>query len=254
MNKEDNVMEIDLRKLGAALWSKAVYILIICLIFGCAGFVGSKYFRTPIYQASAKLIVSTQASDTENVSNDRVNSAKALVETYAVVLLDRDVINQIIDELGLAESYTQLAGCISIKAINDTQIMQIIVRHPNQGTAFAVAQRLQMIAPDIIKEAVAIGALGPVGQPYSTPNPVSPNNIEDAILAALVGFVMSCGIIILLFFLDNTYKSDTEIQDNLNILVLGVIPKVECCGSRYGYGYGYGYGYSHKSKKQAKEG
>ena len=257
MNKEDQMIEIDLIKLGKALWSKAVFVLIIALIFGCAGFAGSKFLKTPIYQATAKLIVSTQSVGSEDVSNDRVNSAKALVETYAVVIRDRDVINQVIEELGLNESYGQLAGCISINAISDTQIMQIIVKHSNQGIAFSVAQKLQMIAPDIIKMAVGIGSLSPIGQPYSSPHPVSPNNMADAILMALVGFALSCGFFMLLFFLDNTYKSDTEIQEDLDVLVLGVIPKVECCSTRYGYSYGYGYGYgnghTHKSKQQAKE-
>ena len=258
MNKEEHVIELDLIKIAKALWNKVVYILIITLIFGCAGFAGSKTLKTPIYQATAKLIVCTQSIGSEDVSNDRVNSAKALVETYAVVIRDRDVINQVIDELGLNESYGQLADCISVKAISDTQIMQIIVRHPNQGIAFSVAQKLQMIAPDIIKAAVGIGSLSPVGQPYSSSYPVSPNNMKDAILMALVGLALSCGFVMLLFFLDNTYKSDADIQDDLDVLVLGVIPKVECCSTRYGYSYGYGYGYGyghpHKSKKQVKEG
>jgi len=256
MNKEERVIELDLVQLVKALWDKAVYIVIIALIFGIAGFAGSKFLRTPIYQASAKLIVNTQSADSQDVSNDRVNSAKALVDTYAIIIRDRDVLNQVIDELGLTESYSQLVDCVGVKAVNNTQIMQIIVQHPNQAIAFSVAEKIQELAPDVIKKSVGVGSVGIVGQPYSSPDPVSPNNRIDAIVMALVGFALACGIFIVLFLLDNTYKSDADIQDDLDVLVLGVIPKVECCGkfSRYGYGYGYGYGHSHKSKNTAKEG
>lgn len=256
MNKEERIFELDLVQLGKVLWSKAIYILIVALIFGAAGFAGSKYLKTPIYQATAKLIVSTQSSGSQDVSNDRVNSAKALVETYAIIIRDRDVINQVIDDLGLTENYSQLANCVTIKAVNNTQIMQIVVQHPNQATAFSVAERLQAIAPNAVKEIVGIGAVSIAGQPYSSPNPVSPNNKMDALMAALIGFVLSCGVCIVLYLLDNTYKSDADIQDDLDVLVLGVIPKVECCGrySRYGYGYGYGYGHSRKNKNQEEEG
>ena len=258
MNKEERVIELDLVRLVKALWSKAVYIVIIALIFGIAGFAGSKFLKTPIYQASAKLIVNTQSSDFQDVSSDRVNSAKALVDTYAIIIRDRDVLNQVIDELGLTESYSQLADCVGVKAVNNTQIMQIIVQHPNQAIAFSVAEKIQELSPDVIKKSVGVGSVGIVGQPYSSPEPVTPNNKLDALLAAFIGFVLTCGVIVTLYLLDNTYKSDADIQDDLDVLVLGVIPKVECCGKyrKYGYGYAYAYGYGHsdKRKKQEKEG
>lgn len=256
MNKEERVIELDLVQLVKALWDKAIYIVIVTLIFGVAGFAGSKLLKTPIYQASAKLIVSTQSGSSQDVSNDRLNSAKNLVDTYAIIIRDRDVINQVIQDLGLTENYAQLASCVSVKAVNNTQIMQIIVRHPNQLTAFNVAEKIQQIAPDVIKEIVGVGSVGPAGQPYPSPEPVSPNNKLDALLLALIGFALSCGVVIVLFLMDNTYKSDAEIQEDLGLLVLGVIPKVECCGkySSYGYRYGYGYGYSSDDKKNAKEG
>lgn len=256
MNKEERVFELDLVLLVKALWSKAVYILIVALIFGAAGFAGSKFLKTPIYQATAKLIVSTQSSGSQDVSNDRVNSAKALVDTYAAIIRDRDVIDQVIKELGLTESYSQIASCVSIKAVNNTQIMQIVVRHPNQATAFSIAEKIWSIAPEITREIVGIGSLSTVSQPYASPVPVSPNKKADAILTALVGLALACVVVVTLHLLDNTYKSDADIQDDLDVLVLGVIPKVECCGrySRYGYGYGYGYGHSRKNKNQEEEG
>ena len=262
MNKEERVIEVDLVQLIKAVWDKAVYILIAMLIFGIAGYAGSKFLKTPIYQATAKLIVNTQSVGSQDVSSDRVNSAKALVDTYAAVLCDRDAINQVIDELELTENYAALRECISIKSVNNTQVMQIVVRHPNQATAYAVAEKMQYIAPNFVAEHVGIGTLKIAGQTYASPNPVSPNNKMDALLAAVIGFALSCSVVLTLHLMDNTYKSDADIQDDLGVLVLGVIPKVECCGKyrkygygyAYGYGYGYGYGHSHKSKNQKKEG
>lgn len=258
MNKEDRVIELDLLQLVRVLWEKGIYIVIATVVFGLLGFMGSKLLKTPIYQASAKMIVNTQAKDTQNVSSDRLNSAKNLVDTYAIIIRDRDVINRVIEELALTESYGQIASCVSVKAVNNTQIMQVIVQHPNRATAFAIAEKIQEIAPNVIMETVGVGSVKAVGQAYSGSAPVSPNNKKDAVLMALVGFVLACGVIVVLFLLDNTYKSDLEIQSDLNVPVLGVIPKVECCGkySKYGYRYGYGYGYGHTSKaeKKAKEG
>ena len=89
MNKEERMIEVDLLQLARALWSKAVYIIIAALVFGILGYAGSKMLKTPIYQASARLIVNTQSG--EVASKDRNSLAKELVDTYAVILRDRDI-------------------------------------------------------------------------------------------------------------------------------------------------------------------
>jgi len=250
MEKESREIEIDLLQLARALWGKAIYIVITTVVIGLLGFVGSKMFITPIYQASTKLIVNTQSGDKGNVSNDRLTSAKSLVDTYAVILRDRDVINQVATELNLSEGYGQLAGAISVKAVNNTQIMQVNVRHTNRETALAIAEKIREIAPPIIDETVGVGSVNPIGQAYVSSNPISPNNLKNGIMAAAVGFVLSCVVILVLVMTDNTYKSDLDIQDDLDLLVLGVIPKIESCKKHAKYGNQYGYGRSTKDKEE----
>lgn len=244
MNKESHEIEIDLVQLVRVLWGKAKYIILVTVIFGVLGMVGSATFITPIYEASGKMIVNTRENSNANVSNDQLNSAKSLVDTYAIVIRSRDVVNKVISDLDVDITYEQLAGCISVKAVNNTQIMRIVVQHPNRELAIAVAEKLLDIVPDVIVEVVAAGSVKPVEQVYSSPNPVLPNNSKNALLMAIVGFVLSCGVVVIWYLADNTYKSDLEIQNDLDLPVLGVIPKMESCRrhTKQGY-YGY-YGYS----------
>lgn len=248
MNKEDREFEIDLLQLGRALWGKAIYILLVAVIFGLLGFIGSKVFLTPIYQASAQMIVNTRVGDDQKVSNDQLNSAKSLVDTYAIVIRSRNVLNQVISELELTETYEQLAGCISVKAVNNTQIMKIVVRHSSQATAFAVAGKLMDIAPEAIIKVVGAGSVTPADMVYSSSTPVAPSSFKNAVIAAIVGFALSCAIVAVVFLADNTYKSDLDIQNDLDVPVLGVIPKIEDCRKHSKYGY-YGYGHSAEERK-----
>lgn len=250
MNQEKREIELDLMQLFKAIFAKAKYIILITVIFGMCGFAGSKLFLEPVYEAGTKMIVIAQ-NNPEDVSSDRLNSAKSLVDTYAIIVRSRSVLNQIKEELDLQMTYEQLANCISIKSVNETEVMQVVVRHNDLNLAFAVAQKIEQLAPVAIDMVYGVGSVKITEPSYSKPYPVSPNNKSNAILAALVGFALSCVVVVILFLMDNTYKSDADIQDNLNMPVLGVIPKVECCGkySRYGYKYGYGYGYGHSTKK-----
>lgn len=250
MNQENREIELDLMQLIKAVLSKAKYIILVAVIFGMCGFAGSKLFLDPVYEASTRMIVIAQ-NNPEDVSNDRLNAAKSLVETYAIIVRGPDVLNRVKEELNLQMSYEQLASYISVKSVNKTEVMQVVVRHSDLNLAFAISQKIEQLAPAAIDMVYGVGSSKVIEPSYSKPYPVSPNNKSNAILAALVGFALSCGVVVVLFLLDNTYKADTDIQEDLGLPVLGVIPKVECCGkySRYGYRYGYGYGYGNSAKK-----
>lgn len=252
MNSEDRVIEIDVIQLFKALWEKAIYLVLITVIVGLLGYVGSTLLITPIYEASGKLIVITRNPD-DKVSNDQLNSAKNLVDTYAIIIRDRDVVNQVISELNLPTSYEQLANAISVKAINNTQIMKVAVRHWDRATALAITQKIVEIVPDIIQETVGSGSAHHVGQVYAGTDPVAPNNIKNAILAAAIGLLASSAVVVVLFLLDNTYKSDADVQNDLDVIVLGMIPKLECCETKYGYASKYGYGYGNIKQDKNKE-
>lgn len=237
MNKDEREIEIDLFQLLCKLWENWKYILIATVAFAILGFAGSKLILTPIYEASAKMIVNTRKDENQNVTNDQLNSAKNLVNTYAVIIRSRDVLNRVISELGLQESYGQLVSRVSVEAVNSTQIMQVSVQHENRETALAVAAKILEIAPSVIVEAVEAGSVKPVEQAYAGLQPVSPSILKNTIIMAMLGFALSCGVIFIVHLTDNTYKSDMDIQRDFDVLVLGIIPAVESCNSKKKYGY-----------------
>lgn len=227
MNKEEQGVEIDLMQIVRALLSNLKYIIVVTVLFGVLGYLGNTMLVTPIYEAGAKMIVNTRKDENQNVTNDQINSAKNLVNTYAVIIRSRDVLNQVITDLKLPETYSQLANCISVKAVNDTQVMQITVQHPNRDTALAVAAKLLVVAPSAIVEKVEAGSVKTVEQAYAGTEPVSAGALYHAVLAAMAGFVLVCAVVVIISLTDNTYKTDMDIQRDLGLPVLGVIPAME---------------------------
>jgi len=227
MNKEEQGMEIDLMQIIRTLLGNLKYIILVTVLFGVLGYAGSTMLVTPIYEAGAKMIVNTRKDESQNVTNDQINSAKNLVDTYAVIIRSRDVLNQVITELNLPDTYGQLASCISVKAVNDTQVMQITVQHANRDTALAVASKLLEVVPGAIVERVEAGSVKTVEQAYASNEPVSHSNLYNAVLAAMAGFILVCAAIVIISLADNTYKTDMDIQRDLGVPVLGVIPAVE---------------------------
>lgn len=227
MSREEQGLEIDLMQIVKMLFSNLKYIIFVTVLFGVLGYFGSKILVTPIYEAGAKMIVNTRKDENQNVTNDQINSAKNLVNTYAVIVRSRDVLNQVISDLQLSDNYTQLSKCIRVSAVSDTQVMQITVQHYDRDTAIAIAAKLLEIAPGVIVDKVEAGSVKTVEEAYAGEQPVSSSAIHNAILAAMAGFILVCAVIVIFSLTDNTYKTDMDIQRDLNIPVIGVIPAVD---------------------------
>ncbi len=65
-----------------------------------------------------------------------------------------------------------------------------------------------------------------VDKAYTPKNPVKPKKKLIVVIAALLGLMVSCGIAFLLEMLNNTIRSTRDIEDKLNLPVLGVLPKL----------------------------
>ena len=100
---------IDLLEVLNAVRQHILAIILTTLVLAAAGFGVSKFLMTPMYQASALMIVNTRQDITSNVTSDQINSATKLVSTYSIILKSDTVLNQVIENLGLNMDYQQLA-------------------------------------------------------------------------------------------------------------------------------------------------
>ena len=80
------------------------------------------------------------------------------------------------------------------------------------------------------KKIVKIGSLDPAGRvyPVNDGRSVYPNVKKSTLLAFLIGCMIPAGLLVLLVLLENTYKTDTELKNDLDLPVLGVIPSLDC--------------------------
>ena len=79
----------------------------------------------------------TTASQTITQSDITLN--KNLVDTYAEIVKSRRVLEQVIAELDLEETYEELSNKISVSSVNNTEIIKITVADSNPIEAKNVA-------------------------------------------------------------------------------------------------------------------
>ena len=229
MVKEERDFEIDILQLGKALLEKLVYIVIVTVIMGLLGFLGSTFLMKPVYQASAKMIVNTRIDNQQNVTNDQLNSAKNLVDTYAIIIRSQPVLEPVIENLGLQLDVEKLAKKVTVTSVNDTQVMQIAVQSKDAEQALQIVQQIEAICPAIIIDAVEAGSVKTIEPAHLKKEPVAPSTNLFTVVAAFLCIVTVVIIVMLRFLLDNSYKSETDLRNDLGLPVLGVIPDYDYC-------------------------
>lgn len=221
---------IDLVALIRVMKDKLVWILLSALIFGGIGYAVSTFALTPQYEASINMIVNNQKNASTTATGDSLNSAQRLVDTYAIVIKSNTVLNQVIKELNLETSYGQLNSQVSVSSVNETQVMKISVKATDQETACEIVKEIADVSVDQVSEAVEAGSCKIVSDVYATGQPVYPDVQRNTMKAALLGIILCAGLFIPRYLMDNTFRSEEDIRNELDIPVLGVIPAVECCG------------------------
>lgn len=224
---------IDLKEIFSVLLKKIHWIAICGLIALIGGFIVNWYVLKPIYRANAMIIVNTRDEQNVVVTNDQINSAKQLVNTYEVILKSDTVLDQIRISLanqGFIEkdsiTSADLKEMITISQVNNTQVMRISAKNTNQNLALAIVNEIIQVAPDIIIRTVKAGSVEVVSAPKLESGPISPQKTKNLFICLAGGIAAAAIVIVLANYLDNTIKSDDDIRKKLGFKVLGVIPKI----------------------------
>lgn len=229
MDREHRDRSISLQQLFVLLRRYVALILVSGLVCGLITWCVCSYLVAPVYEASAKMIVNSRQEQTGNMTNDQITSAQKLVDTYAIIIRSQPVMAPVIENLELQMSMEQLASKVSVTSVNETQVMRIAVQSTDPEQALRIVEQIVAICPPIIIDAVEAGSVKTVEPAYLAQKPVAPSTNLLTVLAALLGMVLVMVVVLVRFLLDNTYKSEMDLKNDLGLPVLGVIPDYESC-------------------------
>lgn len=217
---------IDLREYLSIIKKKWFIMAILCAVCVAASAVYSFFIAKPVYQAETTLIVKTEKTEgTNSLSNDQVMVSQKLALTYGEIIKSRKVLDEVIKNLDLKESNGSLASKISVSTVTDTQIIKVSVQDTNKSNAAKIANEIpKVFAKEAIRIADANG-VEVIDKAQTPVNPVSPNKKMNILIAGVLGVMIGLFIIILIEFLNNKIKTPQDIEKELGLPLLGVIPE-----------------------------
>ncbi|MEG0020361.1 MAG: GNVR domain-containing protein, partial [Oscillospiraceae bacterium] len=120
-----------------------------------------------------------------------------------------------------------LAKMVEVVGVDTTQVIRISVKNPDPEIAKGIVQEIVNMAPENIVNTIKAGSVEIISAPRALERPVSPSKKMNTLVAALIGLIASVGFVLLKDMLNNTFTSDTDIQKQLELTVLGVIPSID---------------------------
>ncbi len=193
--------------------------LILLLPIALGGLMGYRTYTsyTPVYQTSTTLLMHYKNTDYSTSSRD-YSVGSNVIENFTGMLKSESLRSQIREKLD-----SPSLGNISISA-GDGSIVRLSVSHSDPEMAVEVANVTASVLIGMVKKMMSdinLSVLDAAQFSYVT-NGMALN--RSIFVGVMVGLVLSIGIVLFLEVLDTTFKTPKEIEKELEIPIMGVIP------------------------------
>ena len=225
-NRENDEIEIDLWGIVRALWNKAWIICLAAVIFAGAAFGVSKFAMTPTYQSQAEIMILNRQNGTGVTSSD-LSMSTNLTADYKYLITSRYVLEEVIAELSLDMTTSQLASKIALGQPTSTHIVSITVTDTDPAMAMNIANAVKDVAIEQIKKIMEIEAINTVTEASLPKNPSSPAVMKYTVLGGMLGFILAAGVIVVRFIMDDSIKTPDDVSRYLGLSTLANIPLQE---------------------------
>lgn len=237
--------ELDIRDIGKILKKRLKMIIIITLLFSFAAGIISFYVIEPKYKAKASLFIGKEDGNIGDTEKE-IGNYVTLISTYVEIVKTKSVVKEALKNNNLDVSAGEVLSNLEVKQKGETQIMQISYIDTDKDMALKVTNALVdefLIKAKKMMPSGNLQILEPAERPKS---PDSPNKKLNIMIATVLGVMVAVGLAFLLEFMNNTYVKEEDVENDLDIPVLGKIPLMQ--GAIYKKKKG-----RHAKKKEKKE-
>ena len=219
---------ISISEIFEALKKRWILIVSITLIATIISGILSFFVIDPVYETSTKVFIGKEESNQEGYNTNDIQMYQKLLQTYAETIKTNEVVQAAINSTNNTDlTVPAVKGALTVTPVSDTQILQIKYQNKSPEVAKEILEGITNEFVILAKELVPNGNVRVIEAVQLPENPVAPNKKMNVAIAFLLGLMVSVGLVFLIEYLDNTFKSKEELERELDIPVVGIIPEVE---------------------------
>jgi len=203
------------------------YIILITLVISLViTFVYTKFYITPLYSSTAKVMIFNKQNVSDGMSaNDLELSASTyLTRDFAEVINDKYVLSEVAKELDDKYNYSQLKSFITINNPTSTRVIEITASTPDPEDSQKIVSTICNVAQEKIVELMGLDRIQPYNYGDIPKTPSSPDMARNLMTGGILGIIVSLAAIIILYITDNKVSTVQDVEKYIGLSVLATIP------------------------------
>ncbi len=225
--QKDDTVEINLWEIALYLFHWLWLLAVAGLVAGAIAFSYSAFILTPMYTSTTKVYILSKQGNDDKMTYSDTQLANNITKDFKEMIKSRTVVETVIRDLNLSESYNSLAGRISVSNATDTRVVGISVKDADPKKAQMLANNIRDVAAEHIREVMDLEAVNVVDEANLPEAPSEPSKKKYTLIGFLIGVVACAAVLILRFYLDDSIKSSDDIEKYLGLSTLASIPLFE---------------------------
>lgn len=204
---------------------KLIVVITLCatLLSGVVSF----FVLKPQYEATTKVFIGKEEGTDQGYNQSDVIMYKQLMKTYLETVKTKDLIGRALEDVKTELEVKEVLAGLTVTNVTDTQILEIKFKGKNPEEARDIVAAVTGEFINTSKTLVANGNVRVIEEVVVPENPVSPNKKMNIAIAFILGLMTSVGLCFLLEFMDNSFKNKEQVEQELGIPVIGLIPLME---------------------------
>ncbi|MDD9148831.1 Wzz/FepE/Etk N-terminal domain-containing protein [Sporolactobacillus sp. CQH2019] len=221
---------ISLQEIFHTLRKRFSLIVTITLLAVAVSACATYFLMTPKYDASAQILVNQANENNASLyATNAVQTNVQLVNTYSVIINNPTVLNQVIDQLNLKMTTNQLKGMLTVDTAQNSQVFTLTAESKSPSLSVKIVNSVANAFKLQVQKVMNVDNVSILSQATvaSSKSPVSPKPAINLAIAFMVGLMVSVGLAFLLEYLDNTIKTEEDIEKVLGLPLLGTISEIK---------------------------
>lgn len=209
---KNNQKEINLREIVFVMKRKLWIIALCTIVLTGIGYMYVNQPITPLYESSTRIHI--QANDD-------------LFNTVMVIMREPAVMREVINELELNRSPESLRGQISTTSVDDSTVLRIGVVDRDPAIAAQIANAIVPAYHKVSRNTVFESSVIVLTEAVENPHQINHQSQQMLYVSFIAGLLLGLGIVFIVDSLDDTVRSEKDIEQLLGVPVIGRVSKIK---------------------------
>ncbi len=210
--------EIDLKKIWGVIKRRLWIVIVLGVVLAALGGVYHERTYVPIYETSTRIMYNPNTEAT-------VRQGLPDLETLIAMIKEPVVLKHVVEELNLPTSAEALTGKISVSQVGESKIVRIGVIDTDPERAAEIANTTAQIYQREMPNILNFDYVYILSEANVNTYPINESTNRLLFIGGVIGIVLGIGLVFLLDSLDDTIRTQREIE-SLHLTYLGSISSI----------------------------